>query len=268
MNTNRGGFWRTAGATAVICVFLPPLLLLVAGSLRQPGLAPPPTPELIPDPISGRGYAAALPALVRAAGNSLLVCVIAVPVSVLVSALAGFALARSSRGVVTAVAVLSLVALMIPATALLVPRFAIFSTLGLTNTLAPLVAPALIGTSPMYPLIYYVAFRRLPAHLWDVCALADLSPIQVWWRVAMPLTKHVTAAIAALTYILTWSNFLDPLIYTYDSRLATLPLALRSLATLDPADAPIFLAGAALATLPALAVFWVAQRQLPHLGEH
>jgi multiple sugar transport system permease protein len=85
--------------------------------------------------------------------------------------------------------------------------------------------------------------------------------MQTWWRVAMPLVRPVTAAIAALTFVVTWSNFLDPLVYVYDRRLFTLPLALRSLATLDPTNFPIFLAGAVLATAPALLVFGLAQRR-------
>jgi multiple sugar transport system permease protein len=153
---------------------------------------------------------------------------------------------------------------MVPATALLVPRFAIFRGLGLTDTLAPLIAPALLATSPLYVLVYYLAFRAVPADLYDACRVEDLTPMQTWWRVAMPLVRPVTAAVAALTFVVTWSNFLDPLVYVYDRNLFTLPLALRSLATLDMTDYPIFLAGAVLATLPALLVFGVAQRRFLH----
>jgi multiple sugar transport system permease protein len=250
----------------VVLVFVPPLLLLVGGSLRQPGLPPPPTPELVPDPVSTEGYqqALALGGLLRATVNSVLVTAVTVPVSVLVASWAGFALTRLSRRLASAVVLASLVALMLPATALLVPRFAIFRMLGLTDTLGPLVAPALIGTSPLYPLVYYLAFRALPADLYDACRIADLSPVQTWWRVAMPLARPVTAAIAALTFVLTWSNFLDPLVYVYDRDLFTLPLALRSLATLDPTNFPVFLAGAVLATLPALVAFGLAQRRFLH----
>jgi multiple sugar transport system permease protein len=60
--------------------------------------------------------------------------------------------------------------------------------------------------------------------------------------------------------VLTWSNFLDPLVFVYDRDLFTLPLALRSLATLDPTNFPVFLAGAVLATVPAVVVFGLAQR--------
>jgi multiple sugar transport system permease protein len=264
--------WRTLGAVFALLVLAPPLLLLVAGSLHEPGAPPPPTPDLLPDPVSTSGYptAVALGGLARASVNSLLVAAVAVPVSVLVASLAGVALARVPGRAAAVVGAASLLALMVPATALLVPRFALFQALGLTNSLAPLVAPALLGTSPLYPLVYYLAFRALPAELYDACLVADLSPLRIWWRVALPLVRPVTAALTALTFVLTWSNFLDPLVYVYDRDLFTVPLALRSLATLDPSDFPVFLAGAVLATAPALLVFAVAQRwfRLDERGWH
>jgi multiple sugar transport system permease protein len=247
-------------------VFAPLLLLLLAGSLRQPGLPPPQTPQFVPDPMSAEGYGRAVEigGLVRATLNSLVVAAVAVPVSVVVASLAGFALARLPGRITGAVVLASLLALMVPATALLVPRFAVFSALGLTDTLGSLVAPALLGTTPLYPLVYYLAFRALPQELYDTCRIADLSPLRTWWRMALPLVRPVTAALAALTYVLTWSNFLDPLVYVYERDAFTLPLALRSLATLDPTNFPVFLAGAVLATAPALVVFWLAQRRFLH----
>ncbi|SCL72316.1 carbohydrate ABC transporter permease [Micromonospora peucetia] len=261
-----GRVWRTLGAAFVLLVFVPPLLLLVSGSFTEPGLPPPPTPQLVPEPVSTTGYeqAVELGGLLRASLNSVLVALVAVPLSVLVASLAGFALARVAPRVTGVVAAASLVALMVPATALLVPRFAIFRMLGLTDTLVPLVAPALLGTSPLYVLVYYLAFRALPAELYDACLVEDLSPARTWWRVALPLVRPVTAGLTALTFVLTWSNFLDPLVYVYDRDLFTLPLALRSLSVLDPTNFPVFLAGAVLATVPALAVFVLAQRRFLH----
>ncbi|MEV1145833.1 carbohydrate ABC transporter permease [Micromonospora sp. NPDC049799] len=261
-----GRIWRTLGAAFVLLVFVPPLLLLVSGSFTEPGLPPSPTPQLVPDPVSTTGYTQAveLGGLLRASLNSVLVAVVAVPLSVLVASLAGFALARVAPRTTAAVVTATLVALMVPATALLVPRFAIFRALGLTDTLVPLIAPALLGTSPLYVLVYYLAFRALPADLYDACLVEDLSPMRTWWRVALPLVRPVTAALTALTFVLTWSNFLDPLIYVYDRDLFTLPLALRSLSVLDPTNFPVFLAGAVVATVPALLVFVLAQRRFLH----
>ena len=258
--------WRSLGALAAGLLFALPLLLLVSGSLRPAGSPPPPTPELVPDPASTDSYPAAvdLGGLTQATAVSLLVAAIAVPVSVLVASWAGFAMTRVSRRASALLVGASLVALMVPITALLVPRFALYRVLGLTDTLVPLVLPALLATSPFYVLVYYVAFRAVPRDLYDASLLADVSPLRMWWRVAMPLVRPVTVAVAALVFVLTWSNFLEPLVYIYDRDLFTVPLALRSLATLDPTDYSVFLAGAVLASIPALVLFGVAQRRFLH----
>jgi multiple sugar transport system permease protein len=258
-----GGPARSVGALFVLLVFVAPLALLVSGSFHEPGQPPPPTPDLVPQPFSWRGYELAFQwgGLLRATVNSLIVALITVPLSVLVAALAGFALTQISARARWLVLAASVVGLMVPAAALLVPRFVVFKELGLTNTLVPLVAPALVGASPLYPLAFYLAFRALPRDLYDACRIEDLSPMRTWWRVAMPQVRPVTGAVAALTFVLTWSNFLDPLVYLYDRDLFTLPVALRSLAVLDPTDFPVFLAGAVLATAPALVVYAIAQRR-------
>lgn len=260
--------WRVAAAVAAALLFLLPLAFQVTGSLRQPGLPPPLTPEWLPRPLTPGNYAEAvtLVGLARATLVSLTVAALAVPLSVLVASWAGFALTQVGPRPRAALLAGTVVAVMVPATALLVPRFTVFRFLGLTDTLAPLVAPALLASSPFYVLVYYAAFRRLPASLHEAARLEGASPWQVWRRLAMPLVRPVTAAVAALSFVLTWSNFLDPLVYIYRRELFPVPLALRSLATLDPTNYPLLLAGAVLATVPSVAAFLVAQRWF--LAEH
>ena len=88
---------------------------------------------------------------------------LAVPLSVLVASWAGFAMTQVSRFRSPALVAASVVALMVPVTALLVPRFVLYRLLGLTDTLVPLVLPALLATSPFYVLVYYLAFPRCRA---------------------------------------------------------------------------------------------------------
>jgi multiple sugar transport system permease protein len=243
-------------------IFLLPLVYMVSGSLRQAGLPPPRTPELVPDDptFSNYGRALDLVDLARYALNSALVVVLAVPLTLLFASWAGFAMTRLPRRARALLVSLSLVSLMVPVTALLVPRFALFSWLGLTNTYVPLVAPALIGTSPFYVLLFYWAFRRIPAELYEACRLEGLTPLSTWWRVALPLVRPVTVAVGVLAAVFTWSNFLDPLIYLFDQRLFTLPLGLRALAQLDRQDFPVLLAGSVLATAPVVLAFLLVQR--------
>src|SRR6187200_40335 len=77
---------RSIGAIIAVLLFVPPLVLLIVGSLHPPG-QPPKALDLVPDSISGAAYPRALElgGLVRASLNSALVAVVAVPLSVLVA---------------------------------------------------------------------------------------------------------------------------------------------------------------------------------------
>jgi multiple sugar transport system permease protein len=257
---------RIAAAVAVTVVFALLLVFLVTGSLRTPGLPPPRTPELLPRPLAWGNYERAIELvdLDRAVLNSLFVALVFVPASVLVASWAAFAatlLSSRARGMIVAASVF---ALMVPVTAMLVPRSALFRWLGLIDSYGPLLAPALLGASPFYVLVYLAAFRRLPADFYDACRLEGLTPFRMWRTVAMPLVRPVTVAVGALAFVFSWGNFLEPLVYVYDRDLFTVPLALKSLALLDRTNYPLLLAGAVIATAPVVAVFLLAQRYFLH----
>jgi multiple sugar transport system permease protein len=262
----RWGGWRQPVAIVISVTFLLPLWFMLSGSLREPGTAPPRSPEVVPRPLSTTAYADAfdLVDLARYTVNSLVVAALTVPPAVVVASLAGFALLLAAGRARAVVVALSFAALMVPATALLVPRFALFRWLGLTDTWVPLIAPALLGLSPFYVLLFYWSFRRLPPELLEAARLEGMQPFAMWRRVAMPLVRPVTVAVALLAFIASWGNFLDPLIYLFDADLYTLPLGLRSLSSLDRTNYPVLLAGAVVATAPVVAAFAIAQRYFLH----
>jgi multiple sugar transport system permease protein len=254
--------WRHLPAALLALAFVLPLVYMLTGSLRQPGTAPPRTADLFPREPTLAAYDRAfeLVDLGRYLLNSILVAAITVPLTILVASWAAYAMTRLSARASRALVAVSLIAVMVPLTALLVPRFVLFRTLHLTDTYVPLVAPALIGVTPFYVLLYYWGFRRVDRDLFEAAQLEDLGPLAIWWRVAMPLVQPVTIAVGVLAFVWSWSNFLDPLIYLFDEQRFTLPLGLRSLSTLGRQDYPVLLAGAVTATLPVVAAFLYVQR--------
>jgi multiple sugar transport system permease protein len=243
-------------------VFLLPLLYMVTGSLRKAGLPPPRTPEFLPSPLAFDNYERAfeLVDIPRYTLNSLFVAAVAVPLTVVFASWAGFAMSRLPRRAAGILVAVSLVVLMIPITALLVPRFVMFRTVGLTNTYVPLILPSLMGTSPFYVLLFYWGFKRLPGELFEAARLEGLTPMAMWRRVAMPLVRPITVAVGVLAFVFTWSNFLDPLIYLFDQEKFTVPLGLKLLAQLDRQNYPLLLAGAVTATAPVIGAFLYVQR--------
>ena len=214
----------------------------------------------MPPAFENYGRAFELVPIPRQILNSAIVVVVAVPLTILVASWAGFAMARLSSRAAAVLVGLSLIVLMVPPTALLVSRFAMFRMARLTDTYVPLMAPALMGMSPFYVLLFYWSFRRLPRELFEAGRLEGLGALALWSRVAMPLVRPTTIAVGVLAFVLTWSNFLDPLIYLYDPSLYTVPLGLRSLATLPTQDLPLMLAGAVTATAPVILAFLFVQR--------
>ena len=264
---NRSHWLRHLAALAIAVIFVLPLFFMLSGSLREAGLAPPRYPELIPSPLAWGNYERAfdLVDIPRYTLNSLIVVAFAVPLTVLTASWAAFAMFRLPRRWAGALIVTSLVALMVPLTALLVPRFVLFKNLDLIGNpegfpYIPLIAPAIMGTSPFYVLLYYWSFKRLPTELFEAARLEGLGPLAIWRRVAMPLVRPVTVAVAVLAFVFTWSNFLDPLIFLSAQETFTVPLGLRALSVLDRTNFPLLLAGSVAATLPVIVAFLYVQR--------
>lgn len=256
--------WRPVVAVLVGTLFIVPLIFMALGSLRPPGLPPPDGFEFLPEsPTLGNfEIASRFVPIARQILNSSIVVAFAVPLSVLVASLTGFAIVRRADRFSKIVLGVVLVAWLIPTSLLWVPRFTLFKYVGLTDSLIPLIAPALIATSPFYVLLFALAYRRIDPQIFEAARLDGWSEFSIWRLVAFPLAKATALAVAVLAFVVHWSNFADPLIYLSDTDLFTLPLGLRSLQTLEPANFPILLAAACIASLPPIFAFFLAQRAL------
>jgi multiple sugar transport system permease protein len=149
---------------------------------------------------------------------------------------------------------------MIPLTAVWLTRFVVFAELGLIDTLAALVAPAWMGSSPFFILIFYWAFRRMPRALVDAARLDGLGAFGVWARIAMPLARPATVAVGVLAFVQYWSDFINPLLYLKTDARYTLAVGLRALQQMDVTNWPLHLAAAVVMMGPVVLLFFLAQR--------
>ncbi|MBN1659036.1 MAG: carbohydrate ABC transporter permease, partial [Anaerolineae bacterium] len=194
-----------------------PLYWMGVASLRAPGLPPARTIEWWPQAAHWDNYAELfrIVPMGRYLLNSLVVVIIAVPVTLLVAALAGFALSQLDtarrRRLVTA----SVALLLIPGMAVWNLRFYILNMLGLIDSLAALIAPAVAGGSPLFVLLYYWACWRIPPELYESARLEGAGAWTVWWHVARPLVWPTTAAVAVLAFALYWGDFTTPVLYIF-----------------------------------------------------
>lgn len=245
-----------------VAVFVLPLALLLAGSLRPLDAPPPRGLELVPAEPTLEAFRRLLDLLPvgRYLLNSVLVVAAAVPLTLLVASLAGFGVALLPRGGRRAVVAACVGLLTVPAAALWTSRFEVYGALGVTDSLLPLIAPALLATSPLFVLLYAWAFTRLPRSQVDAARTEGAGVVRTWWSVAMPQVRPVTLAVAVLAFTAHWGNFVDALLYLRRQELFTLPAGLRTLQLLGPTDFPLLLAGAVVASVPAVVVVLAGQR--------
>lgn len=251
-----------AVALLLVAIFILPLLWMVSGSLRQVGLPPPQTIEWIPNPIAWRNYGAIneLIPLFTFVRNSLLVSSAGVAITLIVASWTGFAMAQSSKQMQNVLLTLCILLLMTPVSALWLTRFILYKQLGLINSFAALIAPALMGSSALFVLLFFWTYRRVPSELFESARLDGAEAFRIWWSIGVPLARPTILAVGVLTFVHYWSDFVDPLLYLKSESRYTLAVGLRVLQQLDITNWSLLMAGATLMTLPVLLGYTLVQR--------
>jgi multiple sugar transport system permease protein len=254
--------WRVLAGVAAAALFLAPIAFMFTTSLRQIGVPLSRQLEWFPQSPSWDNYPVAidLAGMGQSALNSAFVVVLAVPLTILVASLAGFAMSQLPQRARLVLTLMSFAVLMIPVTAVWLPRFVLFKQAGLLDSRLALVVPALGGTSPFFVLLFLWTFLRVPIEIYESARLEGAGALRVWAGIAMPLARPTIVAVGMLAFVTYWGNFIDPLLYLRSPEKMTLPYSLQILHQLDATNWPLLMAGAVLVTAPVALVFVVAQR--------
>ena len=150
---------------------------------------------------------------------------------------------------------------MVPMIVLVIPLYAIFSQLGMRNTLwgLMLVYPATTIPVALYMLQGY--FRGIPAELEEAGLMDGLSRLGVIRKITMPLALPAMASVALYVFMIAWNEFLFAFMFLDNVDLYTLS---RGIAELNSSEVPRqhLMAGAVIATVPVLALFLWFERFL------
>ncbi|HEX8221550.1 MAG TPA: carbohydrate ABC transporter permease [Chloroflexia bacterium] len=262
LERDAGAVGHVVFSLVVAVLFLLPLVWMLGASVRQVGLPPPRQLEWIPDPIELSNYVRIFELLPLASYtlNSLEVVAVAVPLTIITASLAGFALAQIAPRPRAWIMGASLIALMVPVTALWLTRFIIYKWIGVLDSLWALILPSFMGTSPLFVLLFHWTFSRIPNELYESARLDGAGAFRVWWQIAMPLSRASIVAVGVLAFVYYWSNFIEPLLYLNRQENYTLPIGLEALQQMQPTNFPLLIAGAVVITVPVIVMFMFAQR--------
>lgn len=260
-----GAVLAVLGLAALAAVWFLPLAWIAVTSLK-------PAPEIIRLPIrwlpahaTTHNFAVALTTnrtapISRAFLNSTIVAVSETLMTLALDAMAGYALARlefPGRRLVFGIIVASI---MVPFQVTLVPLYLMFQQAGWLNTYQALVLPGLSRAFGVFLMRQF--FLTLPRDLSDAARIDGASPLAIFTRIALPLVRPALAALGIFTFLRSWNEFTWPLIAISRNDMMTLPVALSRLLGSFFVEYGIVMAGATVAALPLILVFFVAQRQI------
>lgn len=251
----------------VTAVFLLPLIWMMTAALHPVGRPLPQTLTVSLD-LTLRNFSRVwqLVPLGRFTLNSMVVVLLAVPLTLLTGSWAGFSMAQLPKASQRRWIVLSLAVLMVPGVALWSTRFLIYRELGWLNTIWALIAPAWMGSSPFFVLMFYRAFRRIPTAIYEAARLEGAGVLTSWRQIGLPIVRPTAIAVALLSFILYWGDFITPLLYLRSESRYTLPIALQLLQQMSPSDWPLLMAGAVMATLIPVGLFLLLQPYFARIG--
>ena len=205
--------------------------------------------------VEGRGFLHFL-------GNSLFVTVAVTAGSLLAGSFVAFVLTKRPFPGSRLLFNLLLLSMMVPWEVTLIPNFVTVAQLGWINTYAALLLP---GLAKAFVVFYFrQAIGSISDELIDAARIDGAGTVRIWWSVVLPLLRPGLAAIGIPVVVAEWNAFLWPLLVVNDASVMTLPLQLGKMAgnlTYNPQSAAVLMAGSLIASLPAVVVFLLVQKQ-------
>ncbi|MFE7045241.1 carbohydrate ABC transporter permease [Streptomyces atratus] len=194
-------------------------------------------------------------------GSSTLIILGVVPLSLLLSTLAGYALGNLRIPGGRFVFVLLLLGLTIPFEAIIIPIYYEISAMGLLNTQWAIILP-LIGLYMPFGVVWMRAhFVGVPTELSEAARIDGASTFQEIRRIQIPLAMPALSALAILLFLWTWNQFLLPLVLVDDPDKRTMAGALGAFQGQYLNQLPLLFAGALIIMLPTIVIYVVFQRQ-------
>jgi len=203
--------------------------------------------------------------------NSLLVTVLSVLASIIVSTMAAYALSKKRFKLKKALFAINTVSLMFVPIAVNIPRFLIIAKLGLIDSFAVHILPALAMPVGLFLLKQFI--DGVPDEVIEAAQIDGASDVWIYWRIILPMIKPAVATIAPLTFQATWNNADTSSMYVNIESLKTFAFYLSTLSSTTStantiAGQGISAAAALIMFLPNLLIFILLQSQVMSTMSH
>jgi len=190
--------------------------------------------------------------------NTVVYCLLAVLLALLVNPLAAYALSRGRLSMGTQILFFLMLTMAFPHMVTQIPVFILLRELGLLNTFAALILPGMASGYSIFLLKGF--FDSLPRDLYESAQLDGAGEWTLFWHITMRLSTPILSVIALQAFTIAYANFMYALLICQDPKMWTLMVWLYQLQ--QRVGPGVTQASLLLAALPTLGVFLACQRVL------
>ncbi len=219
-------------------------------------------PQVLPEHPTLANYAKVLDTLpiLSFFRNSIVVAVAVTILSVLVTSLAAYPLAKMKFRGREFIFYLLLGTLIVPVQLTYIPSFVLaVNVFHYDDTLLALILPSLASAFNIF--LMRQAFKSVPNDLIEAARIDGAREIRIWWSVLLPIVRPSLATVAIFTFVTSWNDFLWPSLMLNTREGMTLPVGLAALQGLFSSDFRSIAAGVTMTIVPILVFFIAFQRQ-------
>lgn len=150
--------------------------------------------------------------------------------------------------------------MMIPTVVTMLPTFIVFRILGLLDHHAALWLPAFFG-SAFGTFMLKQFFMGIPNELCESAFIDGAGHFKIYWNIVLPHAKPALTSLLILTFVGVWNNYESPLLYLRNTKLFTLPIALKVISN-DELNVhyPGLMAGCVCSVVPIILIFILGQK--------
>ncbi|MDF2887679.1 MAG: binding-protein-dependent transport system inner rane component [Lacrimispora sp.] len=212
---------------ALALVYLLPLVWMLSVSLKsnRDVLTSPFTPPTVLQ-VGNYIFAWTKGQLGVATLNSVIVCSSALIISLLIGAMAAFAIARMRLGFLKYMMQYFLIGMMIPVHCVLIPLFVRFSNWHLTNQMIGLIIPYITFSLPMTIFLMTGFFKSMPNEIFEAACIDGCSIYGCFIRIGLPLSRVGMFVAGIMTFVGNWNELLLAMVFISDTAKKTLPVTL------------------------------------------
>ena len=197
--------------------------------------------------------------------NSIIIEAIGLTTGLFTSFAYGYALARLKAPGKTVVFYMILSSVMVPAMAIQVPQYVLFSNFGLKDTYWIYVINGLCG-SAVNVFTYRQYLVSFSSSIEEAAMIDGCTRFSIMWRIVAPISKPIIAVVLFKDFLMLWNDYMTPYMYLSQNKYP-IAMALFGTSYIMPNNpgvklVPVQNAAAILITIPTLIVFFICQKQL------